>query len=258
MIRILKILGLIGLGSVLTLAGLFLSGASLTWRTGYFPSADSFDVESGVPADSYGFGSGPGRMISHASRYIPRAESADAALLEATRQALANGRTPATVATVALAGHRLVSGEGAVIAYHHVWGLSEPGQYPPEAGFEKLTIFLAAPLEGESGTVELGVKSGSFAFWSTGQSNPPWDMACIGYATEGRIGYRRNRDRMDMDLSMRIRPVHAESVETGSCEPVDIRTRASAWIGSTDHLNAWDGGGWGRVTIHEAVRNFGF
>jgi hypothetical protein len=257
MIRALKILGLLGLGGVLTLAALFLSGASIIWRAEYIPPASQPQPEDYVTSDPYDFGRGPGRMIRHGSRYIPLAESADSALHEAARQSLENRRTPAAADTFALAGHRIVPGKGAVIAYHHGWGLSEPGQYPPEAGFEKLTIFLAEPLAGESGTLELGAESGAFAFWSTGRSNPPWANACVGYATEGRVGYRHNRDRMDLELTLKFEPVHAESGETGACETVDIRTRASAWIGKTDYLDAWDGGGWGRVTIHEAVQDRG-
>lgn len=259
MLRVLKILGLMGLGSVLTLAALFLSGAGLVWRSDHnFPPPLEFDLRSGAGSEP---GVSPRRFagyIAYNTRYTPSAASAGPEAHMVARQALAAGAVPGDAATFALAGHRVGEGTGAIVSYQHAWGLDEPGQYPPEAEFEKLTIYLKKPFAGETGSVTLGEESGAFAFWSSGPTNPPWDRACIGYAAEGRIDYRRNRDRYELDLDLGVQPVRAGTGQVEGCEPVRVKQHASAWIGKVEYLDAWDGAGWGRVTIHEAVPERGF
>lgn len=258
-IRVLKILGLMGLGSVLTLAGLFLSGAGLVWRTDYAtPPLPEFESTSDGDSEPWNFGLSPGGRMMYNASYIPRVDAADPDAHAAARGVMAAGDVPVAADTVALAGHRIVRGDGAVIAYQHAWGLREPDQYPPEAGFEKFTLYLAAPLAGASGSITLGDESGAFAFWSTGPANPPWDNACIAYATEGRVDYRRKGEQMELNLALEMQPVRAGTGQPAGCEPVRIKQRVSAHIGEVDYLNAWRGAGWGRVTIHEAVRERSF
>lgn len=253
MLRVLKIIGLMGLGSVLTLAGMFLSGAELVYIN-YSPPAE-FGRDSDTATEPATFRR---NFINYSGRYTPLAAPADPRVHLAARQALDAGAIPAQADTLALAGHRVVDGDGAIISFQNFWGLEEPGQFPPEAGFEKLTIFLAAPYPGEAGSVELGAVSGAFAFWSSGPANPPWDNACIAYTTKGRIDYRRNRDSYELDLDLTIQPVHAGTGQAEGCKRIRINQRASAWIGKMEYLDAWNGGGWGRVTIHEAVRESSF
>jgi hypothetical protein len=255
MLRVLKILGLMGLGGVLTLAGIFLFKLEIYIDT--LPQAE-FGRDSNIATEPAGFRPQPDSFINYSGRYTPSAAPADPQAHLAARRALDAGAIPAQADTLSLAGHRVVDGDGAIISFQDFWGLDEPGQFPPDAGFEKLTIFLAAPFADETGSVELGAAAGAFAFWSNGPANPPWDSACIAYTAEGRIDYRRTRDSYELDLDLNMQPVHAGTGEAEGCKPVYIKQRASAWIGKMEFLNAWDGGGWGRVTIHEAVRENSF
>lgn len=262
MLRVLKILGLMGLGGVLTLAGLFLFKLEIYINTLPPPEFerdnDTATKPSPVQRQPSPFQQQLGSFFAYNSRYIPSSAPADPQGHQAARKALTSGAAPVQVDTIALAGHRVVAGNGAIISYHHAWGLDEPGQFPPEAKFEKLTIFLAAPFVDEAGSVELGNASGAFAFWSNGPANPPWDDSCVAYATEGRIDYRRNNDSYELDVDLNMQPVHAGTGQAAGCEPVRIGQHSSAWIGKMEFLDAWDGGGWGRVTIHEAVRENSF
>lgn len=254
-IRVLKILGLMGLGGVLTLAGLFLSGAGLVWRTDFVtPPLPAVETDSDGESEPWDFELRSGGRMMYNARYVAQVEPADPDAHAAARGMLAAGGIPEAADTIALVGHRVAKGDGAVISYQHGWGLREPDQYPPEAGFEKFTLYLAAPLAGTSGSVALGDESGAFAFWSAGPANPPWDGACIAYATEGRVDYRHKGEQMELNLALEMQPVRAGTGQSEGCEPVRIRQRVSAWISKADYLDAWSGAGWGRVTIHEAVR----
>ena len=256
--RFLTILAWMVLGSVLTLAGLFASGASVVWRYETNPAPqtqlDERPYLAALPSSGRHRPSG----TRSSSIYVLSAGPVDPVEIASAQRAFDAGAPMPDFATHALGGHRVTDSEGAVILLRWGWGANEPGQIPEAAGFEKLTVFLPAGFEGRSGVLDLADHPGAFIFWSKGPANPPWGDSCVAFTTEGRIEYRSkkygiNNDGFDIDLEISLSPVKASSGSPEDCEPIHFNDRISLWIGKVEYLRAWDGGGWGRVTIHEAV-----
>ncbi len=151
----------------------------------------------------------------------------------------------------AVAGHRIEAGDGMALAYRKHISFTEFGVEDENAIFEKLTVFLPVPLEGEYGIVDLSERPEIIVFWSRGAASFSAEDVCAGYAESGEIEFRRVRGQLQAKFDFRIRPIGAEQYDRRACKP--FRFLHDSWFqqSSARYLSPWDGGGSGEVSDDE-------
>lgn len=151
----------------------------------------------------------------------------------------------------AISGHRIDTGDGMALSYRKHISFTERGVEDENAIFEKLTVFLPTPLPGNYGIVDLSTQPEIMVFWSRGAAKFSADKVCAGYAEEGEIEFRRERDELQAKFDFRIRPVGTDQYDGRACKAFRFLHESRFHNSSARWLSPWEGGGSGPVGDEE-------
>lgn len=161
------------------------------------------------------------------------------------------GAGPGLPGEHAVSGHRIKVGEGMALSYRKHVSFTEEGVEDENAIFEKLTVFLPAPLAGDYGIVDLSKHPEVVVFWSRGAAEFSADEVCSGYAESGEIEYRYVHGKMQAKFDFRIEPIGAGQYDGRACKPFRMLHDSWFYRSSSHTLSLWQGGGWGKVIDEE-------
>lgn len=138
-----------------------------------------------------------------------------------------------------IAGHRIIEGEGTVIAIRTFFIIPFwPNPVSDAETFEKVTILLPFSSFGDHGSVRVDDQD-VVVYWSGGQSAFP-RAGCLGYGTAGDIRYQRLSDS-EVTVALNITFDAFTGIFGEECRRSDIEEELTLQRKSVGELTTWEG-----------------
>ncbi len=145
-------------------------------------------------------------------------------------------------------GHRIVNGDGLVIAYRSYYAKF---LMPDQSEFQKFTIYLPNSPESQQ-VINLGEDNGC-AFWSKGASNFPGKSGCFGYVTSGTIRIDSiSQSEISADINVKIISVSPEGWQK-ECGSFVFKKNLLLQKRKVESLTPWEGSP-GKHVYEESMR----
>lgn len=173
------------------------------------------------------------------SFYVENATLVERNIHGSMRQSGSLERAGSVGKELVLSGHRIIAGEGTVIAYREF----DRGHMllPDQAQFAKLTILVPVSLREKEVVLILGEQKGVIAYWSRGASNYPGKSGCHGYASDGKVRLtQRQDDQLLAEVSLKFNLVSPGGWKK-ECGPFDFNDQLIIEKRNVQDLTTWEG-----------------
>ena len=173
------------------------------------------------------------------SFFLEKAALAEIQTHVSLRQSSSLERSGALAKEFVLSGHRIVSGDGTVLALREFTGGSI---FSPDHGrFWKLTIFLPFPIDDNEVSINLDTGNPIIAYWSQGSSNFPGKSGCHGYASGGQMKLKKqSNSQLSTELALRFDLVSPGGWKK-ECGPLPFNDKLVLGKRDVQSLTPWEG-----------------